>query len=183
MRSATDSKSSAGGAGDIVDAAGAAGMPTLTRSAQQPATTPDFQHSGNAHSDSFRLFGWSSIVLFHFSARTGTAVLLWQAGAARAMEDLPYDDLEYDEDEDEGEEDDWDSDEESDAELDDITNLELEFPLEDAQKAGKREYLKRCAELNIVPIALFIAKMEAEHIVRAARAHRRGRPRRGGSLC
>lgn len=70
-------------------------------------------------------------------------------------------------DEEAGEEEEWDSDEDSDAELEDIANLELEFPLEDAQKAGKQEYLHRCAELGIVPIALFIAKMEVEHIVRA----------------
>ncbi|KAJ1621288.1 hypothetical protein T492DRAFT_887248 [Pavlovales sp. CCMP2436] len=54
------------------------------------------------------------------------------------------------------------SDDESDAELE---NLELEFPLEDERKAGKREYLQKCAELKIVPIALFIAKMEVEHIL------------------
>jgi hypothetical protein len=69
------------------------------------------------------------------------------------------------EDYDEGEgEEDWISDEDSDAELEDIANLELEFPLEDARKAGKREYLQKCADLGIVPIALFVAKMEVEHI-------------------
>lgn len=73
------------------------------------------------------------------------------------------DEVEYGEEA--ADEDDWVSDEDSDAELEDIANLELEFPLEDAQKAGKQEYLHRCAELGIVPIALFIAKMEAEHIV------------------
>jgi hypothetical protein len=38
--------------------------------------------------------------------------------------------------------------------------MELEFPLEDTRKAGKREYLQKCADLGIVPIALFVAKME-----------------------
>jgi len=52
----------------------------------------------------------------------------------------------------------------SDAEMDEIANLELEFPLEDARRAGKQEYLEKCAELKIVPIALFLAKMEADHV-------------------
>jgi hypothetical protein len=68
------------------------------------------------------------------------------------------------EEEEEEEEEDFDSGEDSDAEMDEIANLELEFPLEDARKAGKQEYLAKCAELKIVPIALFIAKMEADHV-------------------
>ena len=69
-------------------------------------------------------------------------------------------------DEDEGEEDydsddTWESDLESEAEIAEIMQLDI---AEDTSNTGKREYLAKCSELKIVPVAMFIAKLDCEHI-------------------
>merc|ERR1719409_2113629 len=65
------------------------------------------------------------------------------------------DDDEYDSD------DTWESDLESEAEIAEIMQLDI---AEDTSNTGKREYLAKCAELKIVPVAMFIAKLDCEHI-------------------
>ena len=83
------------------------------------------------------------------------------------MDDAP-DDREYDEgeEEEEGEEeweseDSWESDLDSEAEIAELMQIDL---VDDAAASGKQEYLAKCSELNIVPIAMFIAKFGCEHI-------------------
>ena len=72
---------------------------------------------------------------------------------------------EYEEDE-EGEEeweseDSWESDLDSEAEIAELMQMDL---VDDSANTGKQEYLAKCSELNIVPVAMFIAKLECEHI-------------------
>jgi Ran GTPase-activating protein (RanGAP) involved in mRNA processing and transport len=55
----------------------------------------------------------------------------------------------------------WESDVESEAEIAEIMQLDI---AEDASNTGKREYLAKCSELKIVPVAMFIAKLDCEHI-------------------
>merc|ERR1719454_2316933 len=73
--------------------------------------------------------------------------------------------MSYEEDgeEDEGydSDDTWESDLESEAEIAEIMQLDI---AEDTSNTGKREYLAKCSELKIVPIAMFIAKLDCEHI-------------------
>ena len=47
------------------------------------------------------------------------------------------------------------------AEIADIMQLDI---AEDTSNTGKKEYLAKCSELKIVPIAMFIAKLDCEHI-------------------
>uniref|UniRef100_A0A7S2DWN5 DUF4476 domain-containing protein n=1 Tax=Haptolina brevifila TaxID=156173 RepID=A0A7S2DWN5_9EUKA len=69
---------------------------------------------------------------------------------------------EGEEEEDDGESDDtWESDLDSEAEIAEIMQLDL---AEENANSGKREYLAKCSELKIVPIAMFIAKLDCEHI-------------------
>ena len=75
-------------------------------------------------------------------------------------------DDEYDDEDEEGEEeweseDSWESDVDSEAEIAEIMQLDL---AEETQNSGKQEYLMKCAEQKIVPIAMFIAKLDCEHI-------------------
>ncbi|KAL3897800.1 MAG: hypothetical protein SGPRY_012972 [Prymnesium sp.] len=68
----------------------------------------------------------------------------------------------FDEGEEEWEsEESWESDGDSEAEISEIMQLELS---DEAQLSGKQEYLTKCSELKIVPVAMFIAKLECEHI-------------------
>lgn len=55
----------------------------------------------------------------------------------------------------------WESDLESEAEIAEIMQLDI---AEDTSNTGKKEYLAKCAELKIVPVAMFIAKLDCEHI-------------------
>ncbi|KAL1523572.1 hypothetical protein AB1Y20_018508 [Prymnesium parvum] len=55
----------------------------------------------------------------------------------------------------------WESDVDSEAEIAEIMQLDL---TEEAQQSGKQEYLTKCSELKIVPVAMFIAKLECEYI-------------------
>ena len=55
----------------------------------------------------------------------------------------------------------WESDLESEAEIAEIMQLDI---AEDTSNTGKKEYLAKCSELKIVPIAMFIAKLDCEHI-------------------
>jgi len=65
------------------------------------------------------------------------------------------------ESEDEESDDTWESDLDSEAEIAEIMQLDL---AEENATSGKREYLAKCSELKIVPIAMFIAKLDCEHI-------------------
>ena len=70
------------------------------------------------------------------------------------------------EEEEEGEEeweseDSWESDLDSEAEIAELMQMDL---VEDSASTGKQEYLAKCSELQIVPVAMFIAKLECEHI-------------------
>jgi len=65
------------------------------------------------------------------------------------------DDDEYDSD------DTWESDLESEAEIAEIMQLDI---AEDTSNTGKKDYLAKCSELKIVPVAMFIAKLDCEHI-------------------
>jgi len=59
-----------------------------------------------------------------------------------------------------GGDDDW-SDLDSETEMAEL----LQFEIADvAADTGKREYIARCEELRIVPVAMLIAKLECEHI-------------------
>ena len=58
-------------------------------------------------------------------------------------------------------EDSWESDVDSEAEIAELLQLDLS---EHSAVTGKKEYLEKCKELNIVPVAMFIAKLECEHI-------------------
>ena len=76
------------------------------------------------------------------------------------------DDDDYEDGEEEGEEeweseDSWESDVDSEAEIAEIMQLDL---AEETQQSGKQEYLMKCGEQKIVPIAMFIAKLDCEHI-------------------
>ena len=70
------------------------------------------------------------------------------------------------EEEEEGEEeweseDSWESDLDSEAEIAELMQMDL---VDDSANTGKQEYLAKCSELQIVPVAMFIAKLECEHI-------------------
>ena len=65
------------------------------------------------------------------------------------------------EDEDYDSDDTWESDLESEAEIAEIMQLDI---AEDSSTSGKKEYLAKCSELKIVPVAMFIAKLDCEHI-------------------
>ena len=70
------------------------------------------------------------------------------------------------EEEEEGEEeweseDSWESDLDSEAEIAELMQMDL---VDDSASTGKQEYLAKCSELQIVPVAMFIAKLECEHI-------------------
>ena len=71
-----------------------------------------------------------------------------------------YDDEEEGEEEWESE-DSWESDVDSEAEIAEIMQLDL---AEENQHSGKQEYLLKCNDLKIVPVAMFIAKLDCEHI-------------------
>ena len=58
-------------------------------------------------------------------------------------------------------EDTWESDLDSEAEIQELMQLDIS---EDAAHTGKQEYLKSCTDQKIVPVAMFIAKLECEHI-------------------
>jgi Ran GTPase-activating protein (RanGAP) involved in mRNA processing and transport len=70
-------------------------------------------------------------------------------------------DPEDDDDEDYDSDDTWESDLESEAEIAEIMQLDI---AEDSSTSGKKEYLAKCSELKIVPVAMFIAKLDCEHI-------------------
>merc|ERR1719440_2709166 len=70
-------------------------------------------------------------------------------------------DTEEDEDEEWESEDSWESDLDSEAEIAEIMQLDL---TEETSQSGKQEYLAKCAELKVVPVAMFIAKLDCEHI-------------------
>jgi len=53
------------------------------------------------------------------------------------------------------------SDMESEAEIAEIMQLDI---ADETANTGKTEYLAKCSELKIVPIAIFIAKLDCEHI-------------------
>ena len=58
-------------------------------------------------------------------------------------------------------EDSWESDLDSEAEIAELMQMDL---VDDSANTGKQEYLAKCSELRIVPVAMFIAKLECEHI-------------------
>ena len=73
-----------------------------------------------------------------------------------------YDDGEEREGEDEWEsEDSWESDVDSEVEIAELMQMHLS---DGATFSGKQEYLAKCSDLHIVPVAMFIAKLECEHI-------------------
>ena len=59
-------------------------------------------------------------------------------------------------------EDSWESDLDSEAEIAEL--MQMDDLVDDSASTGKQEYLAKCSELRIVPIAMFIAKLECEHI-------------------
>jgi len=69
--------------------------------------------------------------------------------------------MDEDDDEDYDSDDTWESDLDSEAEIAEIMQLDI---AEDTSNTGKKEYLSKCSELKIVPIAMFIAKLDCEHI-------------------
>ena len=71
------------------------------------------------------------------------------------------DDDDNDDEEDYDSDDTWESDLESEAEIAEIMQLDI---AEDTSDTGKKEYLAKCSELKIVPIAMFIAKLDCQHI-------------------
>ena len=77
-----------------------------------------------------------------------------------AMSDARYGEEEEGEEEWESE-DSWESDLDSEAEIAELMQMDL---VDDSANTGKQEYLAACSELNIVPVAMFIAKLECEHI-------------------
>ena len=74
---------------------------------------------------------------------------------------MPFEDEIEDEISEEESDDSWESDLESEAEIAEIMQLDI---AEDTSNTGKKEYLAKCSELKIVPIAMFIAKLDCEHI-------------------
>ena len=58
-------------------------------------------------------------------------------------------------------EDSWESDLDSEQEIAELMQIDL---VDESASTGKQEYLAKCSELNIVPVAMFIAKLECEHI-------------------
>eukprot|EP00965_Chrysotila_dentata_P037276 1240561-Pleurochrysis_carterae.AAC.3 len=77
-----------------------------------------------------------------------------------AAEQQHWGDGDDDEDE-EASDDSWDSDQDSEAEIAELMQLDMSG---EASTLGKKEYLAKCIELKIVPVAMFIAKLECEHI-------------------
>ena len=78
--------------------------------------------------------------------------------------DRPHDEGEEGEEGEEewdSEEDSWESDLDSEAEIAELMQMDL---VDESASTGKQEYLAKCSELNIVPVAMFIAKLECEHI-------------------
>ena len=69
--------------------------------------------------------------------------------------------------EEEGEEE-WESEDSLESDLDseaEIAELmQMDDLVDDSASTGKQEYLAKCSELRIVPVAMFIAKLECEHI-------------------
>ena len=59
-------------------------------------------------------------------------------------------------------EDSWESDLDSEAEIAEL--MQMDDLVDDSASTGKQEYLAKCSELRIVPVAMFIAKLECEHI-------------------
>ena len=59
-------------------------------------------------------------------------------------------------------EDSWESDLDSEAEIAEL--MQMDDLVDDSASTGKQEYLAKCSELQIVPVAMFIAKLECEHI-------------------
>lgn len=59
-------------------------------------------------------------------------------------------------------EDSWESDLDSEAEIAEL--MQMDDLADDSASTGKQEYLAKCSELQIVPVAMFIAKLECEHI-------------------
>lgn len=64
-------------------------------------------------------------------------------------------------DEDDGSEDTMESDLDSEAEIKELMQLDIS---DEGTNTGKHEYLQMCTQLKIVPVAMFIAKLECEHI-------------------
>ena len=59
-------------------------------------------------------------------------------------------------------EDSWESDLDSEVEIAEL--MQMDDLVDDSASTGKQEYLAKCSELRIVPVAMFIAKLECEHI-------------------